>query len=284
MAEERNLALARASEPLEDEEATKADLQRRMEETRESISQTVTEIKETVMNQYQQVKESISDTLDWREQYRRRPVPFTVGAFGVGIIVGYSVANALSSDDQELEYDEDAEIDRIEGFDRSPVEPRSYAQPILGMSGGPSESRADSRPQAAPTYAVYEDSTRPTTAEEEESKGPGLIARFKDTRAYDRLQDELSTLGSRVVDELSKTAQSVVIPALLLKLKDLIGIDLSTQREFTQRSKLEHDASASSKEASETSKSPASEGSSGAKKSAASAASGTGQREVVTGF
>ena len=55
MAEERNLGLARAPEPAGDADSTKAELQRRMEEARESISQTVTEIKETVVNQYQQV-------------------------------------------------------------------------------------------------------------------------------------------------------------------------------------------------------------------------------------
>ena len=68
------------------------------------------------------------------------------------------------------------------------------------------------------------------------------MARFKETRAYDRLQSELSTLGDRAIDELSKTAQTVVVPAILAKLKDLIGIDLSTQREVAQRSRLEHDA------------------------------------------
>ena len=49
-------------------------------------------------------------------------------------------------------------------------------------------------------------------------------------------------MGSRAVEELSKTAQQVVLPALLGKLKDLIGIDLSTQREVAQRSKLEQQA------------------------------------------
>jgi hypothetical protein len=60
------------------------------------------------------------------------------------------------------------------------------------------------------------------------------------------LQAEVATLGSRAVEELSKTAQSVVLPALLGKLKDMIGIDLSTQREVAQRSKLEHQATAAS--------------------------------------
>ena len=73
MAEERYLATARALDPDGDTDATKEELQRRMEEARESITETVSEIKETITNQYQNVRESISQTLDWREQYRRRP-------------------------------------------------------------------------------------------------------------------------------------------------------------------------------------------------------------------
>ena len=85
MAEERNLATARAPEDVTaDADATKEELQRRMDEARESITQTVTEIKESVVSQYQQVRESISDTLDWREQYRRHNEPAHTGAHDEG--------------------------------------------------------------------------------------------------------------------------------------------------------------------------------------------------------
>jgi len=259
MAEERNLSLARTTaEPADEDatDATKAELQRRMDEARESITHTVTEIKETVMNQYQQVRESISDSLDWREQYRRRPVPFTVGAFGVGLVLGYSIANAVKGDGaaDDDDYDTDEAFDRIEqGFDRMQSAPqRAYAsQPITGgalavrqpLAAAAAAPSADVGPETRPAYAGggYEASASTTTAEEE-PQGPGLMARFKETRAYDRLQSELSTLGDRAIDELSKTAQTVVVPAILAKLKDLIGIDLSTQREVAQRSRLEHDA------------------------------------------
>src|SRR5947209_19557011 len=119
MAEERNLGLARAPETSDDADATKVELQRRMEEARESISQTVTEIKDTVVNQYQQVRETISDTLDWREQYRRHTLPITVGAFAVGALVGYGVMGVFKSDGDGYDDDEDDAFDRIErGFDR----------------------------------------------------------------------------------------------------------------------------------------------------------------------
>ncbi|HLM56117.1 MAG TPA: hypothetical protein VK422_08285, partial [Pyrinomonadaceae bacterium] len=250
---------------------TKAELQRRMEEARESITQTVTEIKDTVVNQYQQVRETISDSLDWREQYRRRPVPFSVGAFVGGALVGYVVMGALKGGRGSYEDEEtDAAFSRIdEGFDQMSARKaggRSYAaSPVLGGSAyqrtsrpesnaateaaevfgegrAGSESVADVGPGTRPSYSSgYQAQTAPASSQAlayagggaaaesgpEEEKGPGLIARFKETKAYDKLQDELSTLGERFVEELSQTARTVVVPALIGKLKDLIGVDLS---------------------------------------------------------
>jgi hypothetical protein len=256
MAEERNLGTARAPETdiNDDDDVTKAELQRRMDEARESITQTVSEIKDTVTTQYQNVRETITQSLDWREQYRRRPVAFSAGALGVGILVGYSVGGALSGDDREMperyyesegdDYDADDSVLR-----KAPD--RSYAShAIVGGAYGstasmpaPQQSNATyDEPQPRSSYSSgYEGALTSS-----EPSKPGLLERFKETQAYDRLQSEVSTLGSRAVEELSKTAQSVVLPALLGKLKDMIGIDLSTQREVAQRSKLEHQATAAS--------------------------------------
>lgn len=272
MAEERNVGLARTTDSSDDDvDQTKAALQRRMEEARESISQTVTEIKDTVVTQYQQVRENISDTLDWREQYRRHTLPFTLTAFAVGTFVGYTVAGAFKGEGADEDYDEDGAFDRIEaGFDRGLQDSsRSYAaQPVLGRaaagaarrtsrpeSNAPAEreSGEDVGPETRPSYSSgYQAPTAPqpqaiasyaapsAADEEEEPKGPSLIARFKETRAYDKLQEELSTLGERALEELSRTARTVVVPALLSKLKNMIGIDLSTQREVAQRARMEN--------------------------------------------
>jgi ElaB/YqjD/DUF883 family membrane-anchored ribosome-binding protein len=299
MAEERNVGIARATEAASaDVDPTKAELQRRMEEARESITQTVSEIKDTVVTQYQQVKETINDTLDWREQYRRHTLPFTVGAFAAGVLLGYGVGGAFKGGGgEDEEFDDDGAFDRIEsGFDQGLK--RSYAaSPITGARPGASgssssayqrtarpesnaatesaevfgrgyskESDEDVGPASRPSYSSgYQAPTAPPQAqglasfggssqavseqsstssaqshEADEPKGPGLLDRFKETKAYDKLQDELSSLGERFVEELSSTARNVVVPALLGKLKDLVGIDLSTQREVAQRSHLEH--------------------------------------------
>jgi ElaB/YqjD/DUF883 family membrane-anchored ribosome-binding protein len=71
---------------------SKAELQQRMEDARESISQTVDEIKDTVSEQYENVKETVSEVLDWKEQFQKNPLVWGLGAVAVGVAVGYSIA------------------------------------------------------------------------------------------------------------------------------------------------------------------------------------------------
>ncbi|MDQ3472396.1 MAG: hypothetical protein M3447_01535 [Acidobacteriota bacterium] len=198
MAEERTLGLARAYDT-DDEELSKEALQARMEEARDSISQTVTEIKDNVTQSY----ESVKDALDWREHFRQRPVAWSLGAAGVGFCLGYGIAGAVKGQREDEIY-----------FDtgRSTyAEPRSYASEQIGeplaAARGPRSTEANGH-----------------------DKGPGIVSRIKETRAFDRLQQEVGTLGDRLVDELSTTAQQVVLPALLRKVKEWIGADLSQEK------------------------------------------------------
>ena len=193
MAEERTLGVARAREVAE-EDLSKEELQLRMGEARDSITQTVTEIKETVVHQYENVK----DALDWREQFKKRPVAWSLGAAGVGFCVGYCIAATVKGEDSELE-----------GYVSS--EPHAYAsQPITGRSYTPLSASLDVAEKA-----------------NGKDEGPGLVERFRGTRAFDRLQQEVGSLGDRLVEELSTTAQTVILPALIRKIRDLVGADLS---------------------------------------------------------
>jgi len=85
---------AGAGEKADAENLTKAQLQRRMEETRESISQTVEEIKETVTEQYETVRETVSGVLDYREQFQKDPLVWSVGALSAGFALGYTLGYA----------------------------------------------------------------------------------------------------------------------------------------------------------------------------------------------
>lgn len=188
MAEERNLGLARARD-IGDDEASKDVLQRRMEEARDSITNTVTEIKENVAQQV----ESVKDALDWREHFKKRPVAWSLGAAGVGFFVGYGLGAAISSDDAATYAD---------SYVRQ--SPDSYAHSLTGESLEPSSSRANGK-----------------------NEGPGILSKFKETSAYERLSKEAGSLGDRVIDELSTTAHTVVLPFLLNKVKEWVGLDLS---------------------------------------------------------
>src|SRR5215203_2243765 len=194
MAEERTLGLARAQEQTT-EEPSKEELQRRLGEARDSISNTVTEIKETVANQVQAVK----DTLDWREQFKRRPVAWSAGALGVGFAVGYCIANFAKGDE---DYNYSSAIDRYG------EESKYYAsQPVLGSSA------------ATPAQAGY----RSKQSNGTHDSGPGFFQKVAGTPAFERVRDEAGNIGNAFVQELSNTAKSVVLPALITSLRNFMG-------------------------------------------------------------
>ena len=184
MVEEGTVGLVRSNEPSgrlarTGQDSSKDELQHRMETARESISNTVDEIKDTVVNQYESVKESVSQTLDWHEQVKRRPAVWTAGALGAGFVVGYGVAAV------------------VKGPPKISI-PREKGQARIS-SPAASASRATGFRQN----------------ETEEQPGSGLMQRIKETPAYDRVRNEAGVIGNRFVDEISKKAQEVVLPAVL---------------------------------------------------------------------
>ena len=198
MAEERTLGLARARDTVEtfDEQPSKEELQRRMEEARDSITNTVTEIKDNVAQQYENVK----DALDWREHFKRQPLAWSLGAAGVGFFVGYGIASAIKGDDDEEDF---------------------YSSSTGGY-------QAAAYAPAAPERMLASSAIETSKANGKED-GPGLLERFRETSAYEKLSEEAGSLGNRLVEELSATAQQVVLPALLKKVKNWIGLDLSNK-------------------------------------------------------
>jgi len=191
MAEERTLGLARAQDTTA-EEPSKQELQRRLDEARDSISHTVTEIRESVANQVQAVKE----TLDWREQFKKRPVAWSAGAAGVGFLVGYGLAAIVKGDSDDYASSNDRYYAE---------ESRSYAaQPILQAS-------------AAPQNEPYKQGNG------KHDEGPGFFEKLTSTPAYQKVKNEAGNLGDAVVQEISKTAKTVVLPALMTSLRNFIG-------------------------------------------------------------
>jgi hypothetical protein len=148
MVKARDLQGAQALRKGRGREPGKAQLQRQMEEARESISQTVEEIKDTVEDQYQSVKETVSGVLDYREQFQKDPIVWSVGALAAGFALGY---------------------------------PLGYAHKKMKPAG--------------------------------------------------RKRSELAAFADTLVDELSTLGQSLVMPSLNAKIKQLFGFDLSDMLE-----------------------------------------------------
>ena len=212
MAEERTLGLARAQDQTA-EEPSKEELQRRLDHTRDSISQTVTEIKETVANQVQAVK----NTLDWREQFKKRPVAWSAGALGAGFLTCYCIANMFKGDDEYYRYSS--------AIDRYGEESKSYAaQPMLGTAS------AGMAGMSAPDLM-------PKTGNGSKDHGPGFFEKVANTQAYERVKDEVGHLGNAFVQELGNTAKTIVLPALITSLRNFIGGHLpNAPRESQQQS------------------------------------------------
>jgi len=207
MAEERTLGLARAPE-LSTEELSKEQLQRRMDLARDSISHTVTEIKETVAHQVQAVK----DTLDWREQFKKRPVAWSVGAFGVGFLIGCGVAGLVKGED------ETEPVRDYYGPDY-----RSYAaQPVLSQASATMKGQSVKGPQEGNGH--------------EEERGPGFLERLTHSAAYGRMRDEVSSVGDSLIQEVTKTAKMMVVPAIISSLRKFLGEHLPDRGERSETS------------------------------------------------
>ena len=81
-------------EPEKESEPSKEQLQRQMEKTRESLAETVNEIKETVDQEVQAVKKTVAGVLDYREEFQREPLVWSLGALSAGFALGYTVGYA----------------------------------------------------------------------------------------------------------------------------------------------------------------------------------------------
>jgi hypothetical protein len=217
MAEERTLGMARAQDYATEGEPSKEELQRRLGEARDSITNTVTEIKETVANQVQAVK----DTLDWREHFKKRPVVWSAAALGVGFATGYCIANFAKGDDDDYE----SAIDRY-GQESTYYTAQSLAGTGAGMAtpGGP-------RPKQ------HGNGSHDT--------GPSFFSKMVNTPAFERVKDEAGNIGDAFVQELSKTAKTVVLPALITSLRNFIGDYLPNANKQTAQEKTQRDQSQS---------------------------------------
>jgi hypothetical protein len=125
-------------------------------------------------------------------------VAWSAAALGVGFCTGYCLANYVKGDD--VEYDR--------AIDRYGRESQSYDYASQAMAGAAGMS--------APNL-------RSRTGNGSHDSGPGFFQKVANTQAFERVKDEASNIGDAVVQEITKTAKNVVLPALMVSLRNFIG-------------------------------------------------------------
>ena len=72
-------------------EPSQRELQRKIGDTRDSLRSTVEAIQDKAEQQYQTVKQTVSDVLDYRDEFQKEPVVWSLGALSAGFALGYTV-------------------------------------------------------------------------------------------------------------------------------------------------------------------------------------------------
>src|ERR1044072_1833308 len=73
---------------------TKKELQHEMAKTRESVSETVDKNKQTVSRQYEAAKDTVAGVLDYRNEFQKEPLVWSLGALSAGFALGYTMGYA----------------------------------------------------------------------------------------------------------------------------------------------------------------------------------------------
>ena len=77
-----------------DDSPSKRQLHKQMERTRESVAETVGEIKDTVGEQIATAKQAVTGVLDYREEFQKEPLVWSLGALSAGFALGYTMGYA----------------------------------------------------------------------------------------------------------------------------------------------------------------------------------------------
>lgn len=98
-------------------EPSKKQLQRQMARTRESLAETVGELKETVEKEVGVVKRGVSNVMNFRDEFQKDPIVWSLGAlsagFALGYTVGYAHKNSKRGKQNEIAAFADTMIDQI---------------------------------------------------------------------------------------------------------------------------------------------------------------------------
>jgi hypothetical protein len=180
-----------------DEELLKDDIRRRVEAARESVAEAVSEIREAATEKYESIKDAVAEC-DWRDEVKKHPAAWSLGALGVGLLAGCAVSGAIKRARRR---------DRRRGY--VPSVPHAYAaQPIIGEH----DISADAQ-HSVPVKV------------EKQNREPVVVDDVKASVASDHVRRELTSLRGRLIDELSAIAHEVLLPALIRKIREALVAD-----------------------------------------------------------
>jgi hypothetical protein len=200
MVQQGTAGQTRGKERVGDEAFLKDEIRRRLEETRESVKEAASEIREAATQGFVSVKDAVAD-FDWRDEVKKRPVAWSLGALGLGLLAGYAISGAAQRA-------HDGEGKRRYG----PSEPHANAaHPIIGKLHN----------------SATEQSPAPARVEAEKKLAPATIEKSKERGASDRVRQELGSLRDRFIDEVSTIAHQILLPALIRKIRQAISTNLS---------------------------------------------------------
>ena len=142
---------------------SKRDLQHQIGKTRESLGDTVEEIKETAEQGYTAAKETVSGVLDYREEFQKEPVVWSLGALSAGFAVGYTLGYAHKSSKRgkksQIVQFADRVVDELSTVGQSLIIPElnskirqffglDFSELLADMRGGQPPRRKPSRTRA----------------------------------------------------------------------------------------------------------------------------------------
>jgi hypothetical protein len=80
-----------AEQTASSQEGQKRELQRQIGRTRDSLRETVEQIQDRAEEKYQAAKETVSKVLDYRDEFQKEPVIWSLGALSAGFALGYTL-------------------------------------------------------------------------------------------------------------------------------------------------------------------------------------------------
>lgn len=199
----------------------------------------------------------------WRTEVRQRPIAVSVGALSIGLLTGYYVGGTLTNrsggrrssnaSGSSTSYSASTQSSSASAAELIPAYTPEAAKKVLdavNRGSGQEQSNSHDASQNSPARSTPSEDLPTTpgyppsygndfkaksTAKPRRAKQPRkeskLLAKFKQTSAYDRLQTEVSRISNQLIDQLSDIGHNAVLPAISGKANEVFGNQPAPQKQ-----------------------------------------------------